>query len=51
MDVESLGIDVDIGDLIGGRDYITGMSVKKTLKSKIITFEDGIKSVQYNLEE
>ncbi len=51
MDVESLGIDVDIGDLIGGRDYITGMSVKKTLKSKIITYEDGVKSVQYNLEE
>ena len=51
MDVESLGIDVDIGDLIGGRDYITGMLVKKALKSKIITYEDGVKSVQYNLEE
>lgn len=51
MDVESLGIDVDIGDIIGGRDYITGISVKKALKSKIITYEDKIKSVQYNLEE
>lgn len=51
MDVESLGIDVDIGDIIGGRDYITGISVKKALKSKIITYEDEIKSVQYNLEE
>lgn len=51
MDVESLGIDVDIGDLIGGRDYITGISVKKALKSKIIMYEDKIKSVQYNLEE
>lgn len=51
MDVESLGIDVDIGDIIGGRDYITGISVKKALKSKIITYEGEIKSVQYNLEE
>lgn len=51
MDVESLGIDVDIGDIIGGRDYITGISVKKALKSKIIMYEDKIKSVQYNLEE
>lgn len=51
MDVESLGIDVEIGDMIGGRDYITGVSVKKALKSKIITYEDGVKSVQYNLEE
>ena len=41
----------DIGDLIGGRDYITGISIKKALKSKIITYENGIKSVQYNLEE
>lgn len=50
MDVESLDIDVEIGDVIGGRDYITGMSVKKALASKIITFEE-VKSVQYNLEE
>lgn len=50
MDVESLDIDVAIGDIIGGRDYITGMSVKKALASKIITFEK-VKSVQYNLEE
>lgn len=50
MDVESLAIDVEIGDVIGGRDYITGMSVKKALASKIITFEE-VKSVQYNLEE
>lgn len=50
MDVESLGIEAEIGDIIGGRDYITGMSVKKALASKIITFET-VKSVQYNLEE
>lgn len=50
MDVESLGIDVEIGDIIGGRDYITGISVKKALASKIVTYET-VKSVQYNLEE
>ena len=25
MDVEKLGIDVHIGDVVGGRDYLTGM--------------------------
>lgn len=50
MDVESLGLNVELGDIIGGRDYITGISVKKALKSKIITYES-VKSVQYNLEE
>ncbi len=51
MNVEMLNLDINIGDIIGGRDYITGITVKKALKSKIITFEDGVKSVQYNLEE
>lgn len=50
MDVQSLGIDVEIGDIIGGRDYITGNNIKKPLGSKIITFADGEKTVQYNLE-
>lgn len=50
MDVESLGINIEIGDILGGRDYITGMSIRKALVSKIITFES-VRSVQYTLEE
>lgn len=50
MDIASLGIDVDIGDIVGGRDYITGISAKKPLFEKIITTENGLTSVQYNLE-
>lgn len=50
MDIASLGIDVDIGDIVGGRDYITGISAKKPLYEKIITTENGLTSIQYNLE-
>lgn len=50
MDIASLGIDVDIGDIVGGRDYITGISAKKPLFEKIITTENGLTSIQYNLE-
>ena len=50
MDVESLDIDVEIGDVIGGRDYTTGLSVKTALASKTLTFE-AVKSVQYTLKE
>lgn len=50
MDIASLGLDVDIGDIVGGRDYITGISAKKPLFEKIITTENGLTSVQYNLE-
>lgn len=50
MDVESLGIDVQLGDIIGGRDYITGMALKKPLVKKITTVSEDKKTVQYELE-
>ena len=50
MDVESLGIDVQLGDIVGGRDYITGLSMKKALAKKITTVAQGKKTVQYELE-
>lgn len=50
MDVESLGIDVQLGDIVGGRDYITGLSMKRALAKKITTVAEGKKTVQYELE-
>ena len=50
MDVESLGIDVEIGDIIGGRDYLTGLYAKKPIKSKIYKVSNGTESLEYELE-
>ena len=50
MDVQSLGIDVDLGDIIGGRDYITGIYVKKQIESKIYRRIDGVESLEYRIE-
>ena len=51
MNVESLGIEgVEIGDIIGGRDYVTGTQIKKPLAGMIITANSQT-SIQYNLEE
>ena len=50
MNVASLAIDVDIGDTIGGRDYITGMTIKKPLLNKIITIMNGIQETNYEVE-
>lgn len=50
MDVERLNLDIDIGDIIGGRDYITGLTVKKALANKIITVTNGSVTVDYILE-
>lgn len=50
MDIEQLDIDIAIGDIIGGRDYITGISMKKSLAGKIITDNEEL-SIEYVLEE
>lgn len=50
MDVESLGIDIAIGDIIGGRDHITGMHMAKPLENIIVTINNGTITKEYKLE-
>lgn len=50
MNVERLDLDIDIGDIIGGRDYITGLTVKKALINKIITITNGQQTIDYIVE-
>ena len=50
MDVEKLNIEVDIGDVISGRDYTTGTSLSKSVVNKIYTEENGTRKLEYKLE-
>ena len=50
MDIESLGIDIAIGDIVGGRDHITGMCMSAPVENIIIKIEDGEISKEYRLE-
>lgn len=50
MDIAVLDIDVDVGDIVGGRDYITGLNAKKPLASIIVT-DNGVTSIEYRLAE
>lgn len=50
MDVETLNMDVEIGDIIGGRDYLTGLYAKKPIAKKIYKVEDGKTSLEYEIE-
>lgn len=50
MDVESLGLDIKIGDIVGGRDYITGMHMAKPLDNIIIKISGGKITKEYKLE-
>ena len=50
MDVETLNMDVEIGDIIGGRDYTTGMYAAKPIAKKIYKVEGGKTSLEYEIE-
>ena len=50
MDVAALGIDVNIGDIVGGRDYLTGMYMSKPVENITYTITNGTESKVYKLE-
>ena len=50
MDVAALGIDVNIGDIVGGRDYLTGMYMAKPVKNIVYELTGDIESKNYKLE-
>lgn len=50
MDIADAEKEYEIGDIIGGRDYITGMSMKKPIVNKIYTEQNGRISKDYKLE-
>lgn len=49
MDVQTLDLDVDIGDIIGGRDYDTGLYAKKPVLGKIWRVADGKETIEYSI--
>ena len=50
MTMEKIEGSMDIGDIVGGRDYITGVSMKKPLGRKIWRISEGKEKVEYKLE-
>ncbi|HJA33727.1 MAG TPA: siphovirus ReqiPepy6 Gp37-like family protein [Candidatus Mediterraneibacter merdigallinarum] len=50
MDVAALGIDVNIGDIVGGRDYLTGMYMANPVENIVYELTGDIESKTYKLE-
>ena len=50
MDVAKLGWDVGIGDIVGGRDYLTGMYMAKPVENIVYEIINDVESKTYKLE-
>ena len=50
MDVAKLGLDVGIGDIVGGRDYLTGMYMAKPVENIVYEITNDVETKTYKLE-
>ena len=58
MNSKKFNVDIDddietnmqIGDIVGGRDYITGIAAKKPITKKILNIKDGTCKTEYKIE-
>lgn len=50
MDIEQLRENVDIGDIVGGQDYLTKMHVSEPIDNIVFEIINGVESKTYSLE-
>lgn len=50
MDIDQLRENVDIGDIVGGQDYLTKMHVSEPIDNIVFKIIDGVESKTYSLE-
>lgn len=43
-------VEIAIGDIVGGRDYLSGMTMAAPVYSKIVKFNSGMAAIDYTLE-
>lgn len=43
--------EVQIGDIVGSRDYVTGHTVSAPITTKLVKFEDGFVKIEYKLSD
>lgn len=44
-------VDIEIGDIVGGRDYLSGMLITAPITGKVIRWEDGFRTIEYQFED
>lgn len=44
-------MEIAIGDIVGGRDYLSGMSMQSPITGKIVRWANGFQTIEYKLED
>ena len=50
IDLETV-TDVEIGDIVGGRDYTSGMRMTAPITTKVVTWRNGFETPEYKLSD
>lgn len=50
MEAEITDADIDIGDIVGGRDRVTGMTLQKPVIAKVIKIQSSNVNIEYKLK-
>ena len=45
------GTEIAIGDIVGGRDYLSGMTMTAPITGKVVRWENGFQTIEYKLED
>ena len=44
-------MDIAIGDIVGGRDYLTGIAMQAPVVGKVVKMSSGVQTIEYTLGE
>lgn len=50
LEISVEDMEADVGDIVGGRERITGITLKRPIKSKILKITDGKLEIEYQVE-
>lgn len=50
INIES-GEEIEVGDIVGGRDYLSGMSMTAPITGKILRWQGGFDTIEYKIED
>jgi len=50
IDLSGLDIELQLGDIVGARDRVTGLTIKDSVYTKILRIENGITTLQYTMK-